>query len=297
MICARVATSSAVAVHLLEHDHGVHALRGQGQVDQAVGLAVGRLGVPEHPFAQGQDGQAPVRLELHVVEQRPDQLQAADGPGVVDLPGHRRRVHAGFGRPAAQLEGPGGDVRVAEPARVGEHGQVEVRGDLRRERDAEGVDQVGHHLAARGRAVVEPVQDAVIGVAGVVVDVDRPVASQAGHARAGEVAALHHEQEVEVALDRRGHLHAVGAREHPELGRGGIAVHDAARLAERVERERERELRPDRVAVGARVRRDQEALPAPHLVADVREDLAVTPTARRGGARRGNRGLRHGSPG
>jgi hypothetical protein len=48
-----------------------------------------------------------------------------------------------------------------------------------------------------------------------------------------------------------------------------VGIDDADLLPERIEGERHRELRADRIAVGPRVRGQQEALPLPDLVPDV----------------------------
>ena len=120
---------------------------------------------------------------------------------------------------------------------------------------------VEHHLAARRRRRVEPVHGAVAGVAQVMIDVDDAVALETGDAGPRQVAALQHEAGVVVALGARGDLDEIDARECREGDRRRIGVDDAHRLAERAKREGHRHLRADRIAVGTRVRGEQEPRP------------------------------------
>ena len=60
-------------------------------------------------------------------------------------------------------------------------------------------------------------------VAGVMVDVDREVALEAGHAGPRQVAALEHDQRVEVALDARRHLDRGDAGQAPGTAGGGAS--------------------------------------------------------------------------
>ena len=69
------------------------------------------------------------------------------------------------------------------------------------QRHAERLDQVEHHLAAGGGRRIEPVELAVAAVAGMVVDVDDEEPIEPGDAGPREVAALHDDRGVEVALD------------------------------------------------------------------------------------------------
>ena len=114
--------------------------------------------------------------QLHLVEQRADQFQLAEAVAVEHPPRHRRRVHARLHCPAADVERPRRDVRVVKGARVGEDGEVDVRGDFERQRHAERADQLEHQLPAGGRGLVEPVDLAVAAVALVMIDVDREAA-------------------------------------------------------------------------------------------------------------------------
>ena len=120
---------------------------------------------------------------------------------------------------------------------------------------------ISPHAAGR---LVEPVERAVHPVAGVVIDVDDEAPFEAVDAGAGEVAAFHHDDGIDGAVrrDLARHLDAVHAGEvEVVLGRR-VGVDDPDLLAERVEREGQRQLRSDRIAVRPCVRGQQEALPA-----------------------------------
>ena len=82
-------------------------------------------------------------------------------------------------------------------------------------------------------------------------------------AGARQIAALHHDHRVGVGVGRHlgRDLDAIQAGEVVVVVGRGVGVDDARLLAERVEREGHRQLRADGVAVGPRVRGDQEALP------------------------------------
>ena len=89
-----------------------------------------------------------------------------------------------------------------------------MRRDLERQRHAERVDQVEHHLAAGGRAGVEPVDLAVAGVAGMVIDVDDEEPLEPGDAGPRQVAALHDDRRVELAA-----RHAIGDLDVGDAGK------------------------------------------------------------------------------
>ena len=72
--------------------------------------------------------------------------------------------------------------------------------DLRRQRHAERLDEVEHHLAAGRRACVEPVDRAVALVAGMMIDVDDEVLVEPLDAGARQVAALHDDGRVELPM-------------------------------------------------------------------------------------------------
>ena len=76
---------------------------------------------------------------------------------------------------------------------------------------------------------------------------------QPGDAGPREVAALHDDRRVEVAVHAIGDLDVGHARERHQRPRRRVGIHDADLFAERPQRERHRQLRADRVAVGPRM--------------------------------------------
>ena len=144
----------------------------------------------------------PVGVDLHRAQHRAEQLQPAHVVAVVDVARDQHRIDAGLERLAADLERARRDARVVERSGVGQDREVDVRGDLARQRHAERADQVEHHLAARRRRRVEPVDLSVAGVAGMVIDVDDEEAVEPGDAGPRQVAALHDDRGVEVARRR-----------------------------------------------------------------------------------------------
>jgi hypothetical protein len=92
------------------------------------------------------------------------------------------------------------------------------------------------------------------------VDVDDEATIQAFDTRAREVAALHDDRRVAWVVDVIRNLDVGHARKCYE-GRGcRISINDADLLSDLTQREGHRELRPERIAVGSRVRRDHEPL-------------------------------------
>ena len=81
---------------------------------------------------------------------------------------------------------------------VGQDREVDVGRDLDAQRHAERANQIEHHLAARRRRLVVPVERAVQAVAGMVIDVDDELVLEPLHAGAAEVAALHHDDGVDI---------------------------------------------------------------------------------------------------
>ena len=190
----------------------------------------------------------------------------------------RGRLDAGRGDAPADLERPRRDRAVPEAAGVGRDAEVQVRGDLRRPRHAERVDDVGDHLAARGGRRVEPVHGAVHRVAEVVIDVDDEVAVEARDVRAAS-RSLHSSSDHGVGRRRRRARRARCGRCPGNVAvrrRHRIAVDEPDRLAERVEREGQRQLRSDRIAVGPRVRRQDERLPRSERGGDARPQPVTT---------------------
>ncbi len=90
---------------------------------------------------------------------------------------------------------------------------------------------------------------------------------------AGEVAALHHDQRIGVGVAARGDLDPVDAGELPIVVGRGVGIDQPHVFAQRLERVGHRQLRADRVAVRARVRRQQEPLPAQQRLADRANDI------------------------
>ena len=143
--------------------------------------------------------------------------------------------------------------------------------DLDRQRHAERLDQVEHHLAARRGRLVHPVQVAVVRVALVVIDVDREASLEAARRRSasGRPTPSRSARRRRVRSTDARDLDAVDAGElHVVLGRR-VGVDEPHVLAERLERVGHRQLRADGVAVGAGVRGDQETLARVDRVADL----------------------------
>ena len=164
-------------------------------------------------------------------------------------------------RLAADVEGPRRDAGIVERPGVGQDRQVHVRGDLDRGRDLERADEVVDHLRAGSGARVEPVDLAVAGVAGMVVDVDHEILIESLDAGSREIAALHDDRGVERAVHAPGDLDLRHAGKHHQRSRRGVMIDDRDLLAERAERIGHRQLRADRIAVRPGMRGEHEALP------------------------------------
>ena len=207
------------------------------------------------------DRDPPRDVELHRAQHGAKQLQPSHVVAVVHVPRDEQRIDARLEALTANVERPGRNIRVMKRSRVGENRHVDVGGDHRGERNAERADQLEYHLAARGRARVEPVQRPVRRVSRVVIDVDHREAIEAADPGAREVAALHDDRGVEVVLDGRSDADLRHAGElHQRSGRR-IGVDDVEGFAHLAERVAHGELRSDGIAIGAGVRRKDEALP------------------------------------
>ena len=104
-------------------------------------------------------------------------------------------------------------MREVKRAGVGQHREVDVGGDLAGQRHAERFDQREHHLAARRRRFVDPVDGAVDRVARMMIDVDHRRSIEPRHAGARQVAALHDQRRIERVGDLRRDLNAGDLRE------------------------------------------------------------------------------------
>ena len=127
-------------------------------------------------------------------------------------------------------------------------------GDFRRQRHPERTDQIEHHLATGRSARIEPVDLPVAGVPHVMVDVDDKKAVEAGYAGALQIAALHDDCGVEFPFHGRRDVNLGNAGELHQRRRRRIGVDHLNLLAEGSQGIGHSELRPDRVAVGARMR-------------------------------------------
>ena len=150
---------------------------------------------------QGRERRTAAALELEIVQDGAHQTQARHRAAVVHRAGDRFGFGAGLGAAAADLERARRDVRKMKAAGVGEDRDVDVRRDLRRQRHAERLDDVEHHLAACRRAMVEPVDRAVALVAGVMIDVDDEIFVEPLDAGSRQIAALHHDGRVELSVN------------------------------------------------------------------------------------------------
>ena len=131
------------------------------------------------------------------------------------------------------------------------------------------------------------------GVAGMVIDVDDEEPLQAGDAGARQVAALHDDDGRVVAgldVDAIGDLDVRHAGKLHQRRRRRVGVDDRHLLAERAQRIGGGQLRADRVAVGTRVRGDDEPLPGANGV----DDLLKLRTRHRHRWRRGRSAARAG---
>src|SRR5688500_2569344 len=102
------------------------------------------------------------------------------------------------------------------------------------------------------------------------IDIDHELMLEPGYPRPGEIAALHHDDRVDRrAFDPAGDLDPVHPGELLVVLRRRVRVDNPDLLAERVQRERHRQLRPDRIAVWPGVGGDEESLPGEDLAADI----------------------------
>ena len=171
-----------------------------------------------------------------------------------------RGVHAGLGDAPADLEGARRDAGVPERPGVGDDAEVERPRRCRGDRGTPSASMTStHHLGARGVRAVEPVDGAVPGVAEVMVDVDGAVALEPGDARAatGRRTPSRTARRTRRRRTAPPRCRATPSKSSVVRGRR-VAVDDAHLLAQRAQRERHRHLRSDGVAVGPRVRGQQE---------------------------------------
>ena len=209
--------------------------------------------------------EAAALVDLRPLERAREQLQLRELHALVDVLEDLVHVRAGLDELGGEAQRLRRRVRVLEPPRVGDERDVERLRDLRRQLDAELGQEVANDLAGRRRVRDDEVDRAEARVVVVMVDVDderRAVRAPPGRARAGSrsrsraragraPAASSGSERPQVVERHPGVL----ARQRRLAGQ----VHDRV-LAERVERELRREQRPERVAVGVLVRRDEKAV-------------------------------------
>ena len=279
-----------VAGDLLEEDHRPDLVDRERHVHQTFGVVVGAASPAGHRVIQIQRGDVGRRVDFHGGHHHADETQSTETNAVVQLSRHAHRIHTGFERLSADLERARRNARIVKRSGVGQDPHVDMGGDLQRERHAERLHEVEHHLGAGRRGGVEPVHLPVSRVARMVIDVDDEEPLEPGDAGPTKVAALHDDRPIEIIRDAVGELdlrdprkglHGVGRR---------ILVDDANFLAERPKGIRHGQLRPNRVAVGPGMRGNEEAPPG----ADGVDNLPEFVIARRAWGRGDRR--RHGCP-
>ena len=233
-------------------------------VDQPLGGGLVALDERKILAAHVRDEQAPAVVGHGVLDHPPEQQQLAELDRLEHALEDLVDVGAGLDQPRGEPERVGARRAVLEPAGVGDEADVERLGDLRRDLDAEAVEDPRQDLGGRRRVAVDDVHVAEAAVVVVVVDVDdaarRSTAAPRGSRRAGARCRSRRRaastprssagsmsrsrpvrvEEADLVRDRRRRLE-VHAHLFSELaqtaGRGGH--------------------RPDRVAVGVLVGRDQ----------------------------------------
>ena len=113
-------------------------------------------------------------------------------------------------------------------------------------------------------------------------------ALEAVDAGARQVAALHDDDGVARIVHALGDVMSVDAGNSCERRRRRVAADDAHVLAQLAQRVGHRQRRADGVAVGPRVRRDDEPLPLADLVGDLPTGADQSRSGSRSGARRGS---------
>ena len=157
-----------------------------------------------------------------------------------------------------------GRVGVLEAAGIGDERDVERLGELRRQLDPEGGDDVAKHFSGRRRLGVDEVEVAEARIVVVVVDVERE-RRRVQRCRVGAETALvrrvHGHERPLGGIVRELPLQLLQTEEAVLTGerRGPRQEHDAV-LAERRQGDVRREQRAEGVAVGVLVRGDEEAL-------------------------------------
>ena len=174
--------------------------------------------------------------------------------------GDADRVCAGQHQLLRQAEGRGLRRAVAEAPRVGQHRGVEAGGHLRRHRGPGGLHQPVHQFAhARGLAV-DPIQVGKLTPGGVVIDIDQEKPLQAEQPRPLQPIALQQDGGVIGALDASARSYLLGPRQRPVDLRNPLRRHHVGVLAQLFQQHSHGQHRAHRIAVGPRVRTDQEPL-------------------------------------
>ena len=119
-------------------------------VDDSLRVGLGRADVGEVAPQQIRDDKAAAVVDLRPLERAREQLQLRELDGLVHAPEDAVDVGARLDQLGGKTQRLRARVRVLKAARVGDEGDVESLGDLRRELHLELREEVAQHLPRRG---------------------------------------------------------------------------------------------------------------------------------------------------
>ena len=227
-------------------------------------------------FPMGDDA---VRRAFERVEQGAHQFEAAERLFVVGLRIDRADIHPAADQIGGHFIGLGGGGRILERAGVGGNRDVDRIAGLGRQRQIERGDQIVEDLAGGRAGGIDQVEIAVFRVGNVVVDVEPEL-----HLGGGVQRGLA-EPRLGRGVERDGHLHldrlgrrrfdALGTGQERQVVRQAVLIEEAHGFAHCQQRESERELGADRIAIRADVAEQDERLAGTQHFADLLEGGVV----------------------
>ena len=179
-----------------EHRH-VGTLDGAQEVDDPLGVGLGRADLGEIRAKEIRNDDAPAFEDLRPLERAREQLELRELDRLVDPLEDAVDICARLDELGRKAQGLRRRVRVLEPPGVRDERDVERLGDVRRQFDVELAEHVAQHLARRGCVGDDEIDLAEARVVVVVVDVDRKW-NAPEHLRVGDpalVRAVHGEQD------------------------------------------------------------------------------------------------------
>src|SRR5882724_8506986 len=271
------ADAREVWFHLFEEAGDDDGFDGANMVDQALGVVGARAGAVKVRLLQPEPGDLVVMGEVEVIIDMLQKTRAGERIGLVNFVADPGEVGAAFDEFAGDVVGAGPGVGILEGAGVGGDGGEKAIRDGRGDGPIGGLQEAEDDFTAGRLAGGDPVDVAIAGVAGVMVDIDEELAAAnrvADLAETFEAGAISGDDAIKL-LTGAGFLNEMAGVEKGVFMRHGIFIPAGDLFAQGLQCEGQPELRTDAIAVGADVADHADGAAGVDALEDAVNDLRV----------------------